>query len=98
VSSIARDEHALSVTKHDVRRALMRVNTRIAGGPDGISARVLETCANQLAPMFTTVFILSLAESVVPACLKRSTIVPVPKTASPACLHDYHYLCGNEMF
>jgi len=28
VSSIARDEHTLSVTEHDVRRALMRVNTR----------------------------------------------------------------------
>jgi len=29
VSSIARDEHTLS--EHDVRRALMRVNTRNAG-------------------------------------------------------------------
>jgi len=32
VSSIARDQHTLSVTKDDVRRALMRVNTRKATG------------------------------------------------------------------
>jgi len=37
VSSVARDEHTLSVTKHNVRRAMMRVNTRKAAGPDGIS-------------------------------------------------------------
>jgi len=78
VSSIARDEHILSVTEHDVRRALMRVNTRKAAGPDGISGRVLKTCANQLAPVFTSIFNLSLAESVVPACFKWSTIIPVP--------------------
>jgi len=54
------DEHTLSVTKHNVRRALMRMNTRKAAGPDGISGRVLKTCANQLAPVFTTMFNLSL--------------------------------------
>jgi len=37
LSSIARDEHTLSVTEHNVRRVLMRVNTRKAAGPDGIS-------------------------------------------------------------
>jgi len=45
------DEHTLSVTEHDVRRALMRVNTRKAEGPNSISGRVLKTCANQLAPL-----------------------------------------------
>jgi len=89
VSSIARDEHTLSVTEHNVRRALMSVNTRKAAGSDGISGRVLKICAHQLAPVFTTIFNLSLAESVVPAYFKWSTIVPVPKTASPTCLNDY---------
>jgi len=67
VSSIVRDEHTLSVTKHDVRRA----NTRKAAGPDG---RVLKTC--------TTMFNLSLAESVVPACFKWSTIFPATLSSS----------------
>ena len=35
--------------------------------------------------MFTTIFNLSLAESMVPACFKWSTIVSVPKTE---CLND----------
>jgi len=56
LSSIARDEHTLSVTEHNVRKALMRVNTRKAAGPDVISGRRLKTCANQLAPVFTTIF------------------------------------------
>jgi len=34
----------------------------------------------------TTIFNLSLAESMVPACLNQSTIVPVLRTASPAWL------------
>jgi len=49
------------VTEHDVRRALMRVN-RKAAGPDAISGRVLKTCANQLAPVFTTIFNLSVSD------------------------------------
>ena len=65
------------------------MNTGKAVGPDGISGRVLKSCATQLAPVLTTIFNLSLAKSVVPACSKRSVIVPVPKNASPACLNDY---------
>jgi len=68
----------------------MRVNTRKTACPDGISGRVLKTCTNQLAPVFTTIFNLSLAVSVFPACFKWSTIVPVPKTS--ACLNDYRPL------
>jgi len=41
VTSDARDEHNLSVTQNDVRRALMRVNTRKAAGPDSTSGLVL---------------------------------------------------------
>jgi len=37
VSSIARDEHTPPVTEHGLSRAMMRVNTRKAAGPDGIS-------------------------------------------------------------
>lgn len=79
----------LSVSEHDVRRALRRVNSRKAAGPDGIPGRVLKSCADQLAPVFTSIFNLSLAHSVVPSCFKKSTIIPVPKKTNPACLNDY---------
>ena len=76
-------------TEHDVRRELKKVNTRKAAGPDRIPGRVIRACADLLAPVFTTIFNLSLVQSVVPTCFKESIIVPVPKNSSPACLNDY---------
>ena len=77
------------LTEHEVRRSFKKVNIRKAAGPDGIPGRVLKVCADQLAPVFTDIFNLSLEQSVIPTCLKRSTIVPVPKKSTPACLNDY---------
>ncbi|KAL0161887.1 hypothetical protein M9458_041283, partial [Cirrhinus mrigala] len=65
------------------------VNTRKAAGPDGISGRILRACADQLAPVFTEIFNLSLSQSVIPTCFKESIIVPVPKKPHPASLNDY---------
>ncbi len=65
------------------------MNTKIATGPDGISGRVLKLYADQLAPVFTMIFILSLAQSVIPKCFKKSTTIPVLKKTRPACLNDY---------
>ncbi|KAK1786692.1 hypothetical protein P4O66_017091 [Electrophorus voltai] len=73
----------------DVRRVFKRVNTRKAVGPDGICGRVLKVCADQLAPVFTDIFNLSLTFGIVPSSFKRSTIVPVPKKPRPSDLNDY---------
>ncbi|KAK3534953.1 hypothetical protein QTP70_002045 [Hemibagrus guttatus] len=81
--------NAFIISEHDVRRAFRRVNTRKAAGPDRISGRVLKSCADQLAPVFTEIFNLSLTQSVIPTCFKESIIVPVPKKTHPASLNDY---------
>ncbi|KAI5628979.1 hypothetical protein C0J50_2468 [Silurus asotus] len=81
--------NTFTISEHDVRRAFKRVNTRKAAGPDGITGRVLKACADQLAPVFTEIFNLSLEQAVVPSCFKQSTIVPVSKKPQPACLNDY---------
>ncbi|KAI5085914.1 hypothetical protein C0J45_23088, partial [Silurus meridionalis] len=73
----------------DIRRAFKKVNTRKAAEPDGITGRFLKACADQLAPVFTEMFNLSLEQIVVLSCFKQSTIVPVPKKPQPACLNDY---------
>ncbi|KAK1789906.1 hypothetical protein P4O66_002233 [Electrophorus voltai] len=73
----------------DVRRVFKRVNTRKVAGPDGICGRLLKACADQLAPVFTDIFILSLMLGIVPSSFKRSTIVPVPKKPRPSGLNDY---------
>ncbi|KAI5616827.1 gastrula zinc finger protein XlCGF28.1-like [Silurus asotus] len=85
----AGEVNTFTISEHDVRRAFKRVNTRKAAGPDGITGRVLKACADQLAPVFTEIFNLSLEQAVVPSCFKQSTIVPVPKKPQPACLNDY---------
>ncbi|XP_051554708.1 uncharacterized protein LOC127441387 [Myxocyprinus asiaticus] len=81
--------NAFTITECDVRKAFRRVNIRKAAGPDGISGRVLRACADQLAPVFTEIFKLSLEQSVIPTCFKQSVIVPVPKKPQPSCLNDY---------
>ncbi|KAK1786155.1 hypothetical protein P4O66_017870, partial [Electrophorus voltai] len=54
------EQRPLIITESDVRRVFKRVNTRKAAGPDGICGRVLKPCADQLAPVFTDIFNLSL--------------------------------------
>ncbi len=60
------DDHVITVSEDEVRRELKRVNVRKAAGPDGITGRVLSSCADQLAGLFTSIFNESLATSVVP--------------------------------
>ncbi len=83
------DNHVITVSEDKVRRALKRVNIRKAAGPDGITGRVLRSCADQLAGLFTSIFNESLATSVVPTSFKKSIIIPVPKNNYPSCLNDY---------
>ncbi len=83
------DDHVITVSEDEVRRELKRVNVRKAAGPDGITGRVLRSCADQLAGLFTSIFNESLATSVVPTSFKKSVIIPVPKNSKPSCLNDY---------
>ncbi len=45
-------DYAITFSEEDVRRELKRVNVRKAAGPDGITGRVLRSCADQLAGLF----------------------------------------------
>ncbi len=83
------NDYAITFSEDDVRRELKRVNVRKAAGPDGITGRVLRSCADQLAGLFTSIFNESLATSVVPTSFKKSVIIPVPKNSKPSCLNDY---------
>ncbi|KAL2088346.1 hypothetical protein ACEWY4_015245 [Coilia grayii] len=83
------DQQVITLLPTDVHNALSRINPRKDAGPDGIPGRVLRACAEQLAGVFTDIFNLSLAQAVVPACFKTTSIVPVPKHSSLSCLNDY---------
>ncbi len=71
-SSRQSSDHVFTLSEDEVRRELRRVNVRKAAGPDGITGRVLRSCADQLAGLFTSIFNESLATSVVPTSFKTN--------------------------
>ncbi len=88
-SSRQSSDHVFTLSEDEVRRELRRVNVRKAAGPDGITGRILRSCADQLAGLFTSIFNESLATSVVPTSFQKSVIIPVPKNSKPSCLNGY---------
>ncbi|KAK3522601.1 hypothetical protein QTP86_027161, partial [Hemibagrus guttatus] len=66
-------------SEDDVRQIFLKQMRRKAPGPDGFTPACLKTCADQLAFIFSQIFNRSLELCEVPACLKRSTIIPIPK-------------------
>ncbi len=74
------EEPVLVFECHQVRSILKKIDITKASGPDMVSGRILKSCADQLAGVFTNIFNLSLQQAVVPTCLKATTIVPVPKS------------------
>ncbi len=55
-SSRQSSDHVFTLSEDEVPRELRRVNVRKAAGPDGITGRVLRSCADQLAGLFTSMF------------------------------------------
>ncbi|KAK3513874.1 hypothetical protein QTP70_032885, partial [Hemibagrus guttatus] len=70
---------ALRISEDDVRQIFLKQKRRKAPGPDGVTPACLRTCADQLAFIFSQIFNRSLELCEVPACFKRSTIIPIPK-------------------
>lgn len=79
----------LTVTEHDMKRIFRSVSTRKAAGPDRISSHVLKAYADQLAPVFTVIFNMSLSQCIIPTCFKQSIVVPVPKKPQLTSLNGY---------
>ncbi|KAK0154042.1 hypothetical protein N1851_003863 [Merluccius polli] len=86
------DDQVLCLSPASVRRSLSRINAGKAAGPDNIPGRVLKDCAEELTDVLTDMFNTSLSQAVVPTCFNSTTIIPVPKKASPSCFNDYRRL------
>lgn len=88
VQHAAHSSTTLTLEEHEVRRTLRAVNPRKAAGPEGVPGQILRDCAEHLAGIFTK----SLAQAVVPFCLKSSTVVPLPKKPHVTSLltHQWH--------
>ena len=56
----------MTVTAGQVKRQLERLHHQKAAGPDGISPRILKTCASQLSPVLQHLYNLSLGQERIP--------------------------------
>lgn len=82
-------EQTLQVSAAGVENALASINPHKTEGPDNIPGRVLKLCSVQLKDAVADIFNVSLSKAVVPGCLKKATMIPVPKNHNPAGPNDY---------
>ena len=72
----------LDITTNKVRELLRRTHSHSAPGPDLITAWMLSTFAEELAPSIMSMFNHSLKFGEIPKTWKHSNIVPIPKEAN----------------
>ena len=73
------EDNPIMISEKLTRKVFKTINQHKAGGPDGISGKVLKTCFRELAYIFTTIYNKSLQQRTVPSKWKTSEIIPVPK-------------------
>ena len=61
---------------------LQKLDVRKASGPDGISARLLKSVAEEITQPLTYIFNLSVKSGTVPSTWKQSNITPIHKDGS----------------
>ena len=67
----------------EVYNKLSKLNTKKAGGPDGISAKLIREFAYEISIPLTDILNSSFSEGVVPTQWKRAVVVPIPKSSPP---------------
>ena len=72
----------LDITTNEVRELLRRTRSHSAPGADLITAWMLSTFAEELAPSITSIFNHSLKFGEIPKTWKQANIVPIPKDAN----------------
>ena len=76
-------ESCPSLQEWDVFNQLRRINSRKAGGPDGIPARIIQEFACELSKPMTDILNSSYQQGTVPSQWKQAIVVPLPKTKKP---------------
>lgn len=83
------DAERLYIDPKCVNNVFKQVNVNKATGPDGISAFLLKTCADELITAWAPIFQRSLDSHTVPAQWKSAIITPVPKKPCPQENNDF---------
>jgi Reverse transcriptase (RNA-dependent DNA polymerase)/Endonuclease-reverse transcriptase len=67
------------ITTQKVRAQIKKLKKTSSAGPDGISAELLQECANEISPILAAIFRKSMNTSTVPAEWKQANVVPIFK-------------------
>ena len=88
----------LTVDWKGVAKLLGRLNVHKASGPDGLNARVLKECSNEISPILALIYDESLAWSDVPDTWRQANVSPVFKKGenmillTTGCCHSHAFL------
>lgn len=85
---ISLPEH-LDCTAGEVIVLLKKTQIHSASGPDGVSAWMLHTFADELAPSLASIFNLSLKTGKIPDDWKLANVVPIPKNSHTQDVRSY---------
>ena len=69
----------IKISNKGVKKLMGNLSPYKAGGPDGISPRVLRELAEELAPALTIIFQSSLSTGIVPTDWRNAYVTPVFK-------------------
>ena len=78
----------LHLAEHSVYKLIDRINTSIFSGPDGIPGKLLQSLANELAPVLRFIFEQSLLTGDLPVDWTRANVAPIFKKGGklPTCI------------
>ena len=77
-----------TINKEDVKIVFTKVNVNRSVGKDGECSKLLKVCVTQLCQVFSTLFIWSLKDGIVPGVWKTSMICPIPLQNTPSDIPD----------
>ena len=80
---------SLDIQDASIAKALARLNTSKAVGPDGVSPHTLHHCSKELAPVLGTIFRRCLLQGVWPRLWKVAKIVPAHKNSTKTLPKNY---------
>lgn len=83
------EDSPIVISHEDVVKSLKHVKINKARGPDNICARILKSCAEQIAIPLRVLFQASVDKCTVPSLWKVSEIIPVPKLKFPKVNNDF---------
>lgn len=81
-------DEKITLAVNETEKQLNRIKPNKAAGPDNICGRVLKICKNQLAPVLTKLFQVSLDNHQIPRLWLTSELIPVPKSNLPKIKND----------